>query len=292
MRSMRRVLLLGAVMAVVTAGCSWPMFRSGPDHTGASPDTGIAVGTARTSAEAWSYHSSTGNFVDQSPAVVNGTRLHRWRRGQAVRARGPHRREQMVLHELRAHLHVARGRERRRVRRLQRPQGLRARRRHRRVQVVVHHGQRDRVVSERPERHRLHRLRRQQGLRARRHDRRVQVVVHDRGVRGVVARGRERQPLRRFRRRQGVRPERHDRRLPVVGPHRRDLRGVLACSRERCRVRGRVQHHGRRGQVLRAERRQRHDGRGPTRRAARCSPRPRWPTASCTSARPTTRSTR
>ena len=73
MRSTKHGLALVALITLTVAGCGWPMFRSGPDHTGASPDTGISVATARTNTVAWSYQSASGTFVASSPAVAGGT---------------------------------------------------------------------------------------------------------------------------------------------------------------------------------------------------------------------------
>lgn len=67
---LRSTVVLACALAVLAAGCDWPMFRNGPQHPGSSADGGISGGSVPSLVVDWT--ATTGGVVESSPAVANG----------------------------------------------------------------------------------------------------------------------------------------------------------------------------------------------------------------------------
>ncbi len=68
----RRAVVLVATLVLVGAGCDWPMFRRGPDHSAVSDDTSISAGALRSGAVLQTWSATTGDAIFSSPAVAGG----------------------------------------------------------------------------------------------------------------------------------------------------------------------------------------------------------------------------
>lgn len=70
LRSSRRLLSATAIFVVMSTGCGWAQFRSGPNHAGESLDTSIELANVPGLVQQWS--ATTNGGIESSPAVVGG----------------------------------------------------------------------------------------------------------------------------------------------------------------------------------------------------------------------------